>query len=315
MNNYLNKLRNSCFKGVFNYRLLILLIFLLIVGLVYWGENFNKQPITGFSSFDQKEDLAVFYKSLAHNFSVNLPASWSGSYEVVKTSLEDKVELSFYKNSESVKKEIFSILIYPLADWSKKDSLTNEFVLDWTNDKVFVWRSSLTGDLLSEIAATFKLDNQTDQAVFYNVYFHLTSAEETFDCSAVKPVRRSGLKSDTRIEKQALDQLLSGPTAEEVKSGYTSWFNNQTSDKLISLSIKQGRAYVNLKDLKNIIPGASSSCGSAQFLSEIDTTLKQFPTVNKVFYALDGSPANFYNWLQIGCGDEADWCEAEPFKQ
>jgi hypothetical protein len=61
----------------------------------------------------------------------------------------------------------------------------------------------------------------------------------------------------------------------------------------------EGTAYVDLDGLRRVIPGASSSCGSASLLSELNRTTKQFPTVDRAVYSLEGSVNAFYSWLQM----------------
>jgi hypothetical protein len=46
----------------------------------------------------------------------------------------------------------------------------------------------------------------------------------------------------------------------------------------------------------------------------VETTLKQFPTVDKVIFAIDGKPVTFYEWMQIGCYEENNFCDETPFK-
>ena len=75
-----------------------------------------------------------------------------------------------------------------------------------------------------------------------------------------------------------------------------------------------GVAYVILL-ISSLIPNASTSCGSAQFLSSIDATLKQFGIINKIIYAINGDPQSFYEWLQIGCSEENDNCDPTPFQE
>ena len=99
----------------------------------------------------------------------------------------------------------------------------------------------------------------------------------------------------------ALRELLKGPTAAERQSGLHSWFSDATADALQSVSIdKDGRAVVQLADLRDIIPGASSSAGSAMLLQQLDSTVLQFGTVQSVEYRMAGSCSTFWNWLQYG---------------
>jgi len=133
------------------------------------------------------------------------------------------------------------------------------------------------------------------------------------DCSKVYLLNRI-IPKTLEVAKAALKELFKGPTEEEKSQGYTSWFSKETQDILQSVKVKNGTAYVDLKDLRQMIPNASTSCGSAEFFAEVETTLQQFPTVAKVIFAIDGKPATFYEWMQIGCYEENDFCDETPFK-
>ncbi len=131
------------------------------------------------------------------------------------------------------------------------------------------------------------------------------------DCSQVYPLERVLPKTDG-VAKAALQELFKGPTEIEKFQGYYSWFFDQTKNILKNIKIENETAYVDLSDIRQIIPNASTSCGSAEFLAELETTLKEFTTIKKVVFAIDGEPATFYEWLQLGCPDKN--CDANPFK-
>ncbi len=44
---------------------------------------------------------------------------------------------------------------------------------------------------------------------------------------------------------------------------------------------------------------ATTSCGGG-FFSMVDATLMQFPTIKRVYYAVEGNTNDFYEWVQIG---------------
>lgn len=136
------------------------------------------------------------------------------------------------------------------------------------------------------------------------------------DCSAVSPVRRELDVDTTKPEQTAdalLQSLLAGPTSEEKQQGYTSLFSGQTEDALRDAIIRGDTAYVNLKDIRQTIPNASSSCGSAQMLAEVNQTLRQIPGVSRVILAIDGNVKTFYDWIQMGCSADNDQCDASVF--
>ena len=133
------------------------------------------------------------------------------------------------------------------------------------------------------------------------------------DCSKVHLVERT-IPKTLGVAKTALEELFKGPSEEEKAQGYVSWFSEETKDILKGVKIENSTAYVDLDDIRQIIPNVSTSCGSAEFLAEVETTLKQFPAVNKVIIAIDAKPSTFYEWIQIGCAKENDFCDETPFK-
>lgn len=152
-------------------------------------------------------------------------------------------------------------------------------------------------------------ETMTVRVYFGNINFNPNMQ----DCSKVHPVERTVPKT-LGVAKTSLEELFKGPNEEEKAQGYVSWFSEKTKDILKSVKIENGTAYVDLKDIRQIIPNVSTSCGSAEFLAEVETTLKQFPTVNKVIIAIDAKPSTFYEWIQIGCAKENDFCDETPFK-
>ena len=145
------------------------------------------------------------------------------------------------------------------------------------------------------------------------IFFNNTELNKETDCAKVYPVNRQVAKT-TAVAKAALNELFAGPTTAEKAEGYSSFFSSATKNILKSVKIVNEIAYLNLTDIRPIIPNASASCGSAQFLAEVETTLKQFPTVKKVIFAINGEPQTFYDWIQIGCSSENNHCDPTPFK-
>ena len=60
---------------------------------------------------------------------------------------------------------------------------------------------------------------------------------------------------------------------------------------------------------------ATTSCGGSGFFSMVENTLKQFPTIKRVFYAVERNPRDFYDWVQVGeCPKELRNCDNRNFK-
>jgi hypothetical protein len=96
----------------------------------------------------------------------------------------------------------------------------------------------------------------------------------------------------------ALEALLAGPTDSERAAGYRGWFSDRTAAALLHLEVVDGTAHVVFRDLRPVIPNASTSCGSSMLLAMLDPTLLQFDGIDATRYALADQPA-FYGWLQL----------------
>ena len=101
------------------------------------------------------------------------------------------------------------------------------------------------------------------------------------------------------VLRAALTQLLAGPTGSERQAGARSWFSSATAGMFLDVTLGGRQAVVDFRDLRPIIPNASSSAGSAMLLAELDATVLQFDTVDSVVYRIDGDANMFYEWLQL----------------
>lgn len=154
----------------------------------------------------------------------------------------------------------------------------------------------------------------TPPTMTVTVYFGNTALNPgAQDCSKVYPVQRIA-PSSADVAGAALQQLFLGPTPAEKENGYVSTFSAATRDILIRVRVRGDTAYVDLNDVRQIIPNASTSCGSAAFLAEMGTTVQEAAKVRRVLYAIAGDPAPFWEWLQIGCAPENDNCDPAPFR-
>ena len=115
-------------------------------------------------------------------------------------------------------------------------------------------------------------------------------------CDRVLPLLRT--VQAPAVLAGAMRQLLRGPTAGERSRGYGGWFSARTAGHLRSVRIANGVASVDFADFSRVIPNASSSCGSALLLAQLDRTATQFATVRRAVYSFDGSRRTFYEWLQ-----------------
>lgn len=115
-------------------------------------------------------------------------------------------------------------------------------------------------------------------------------------CDRVLPLTRT--VRGPAVLAGAMRALVAGPTATERRRGYGGWFSRRTAGSFRSARIAHGVAYVDFRNFSRLIPNASSSCGSALLLAQLDRTAKQFRGVRAAVYSFEGSRAAFYEWLQ-----------------
>lgn len=135
---------------------------------------------------------------------------------------------------------------------------------------------------------------------------------DAVNCSAVFAVDRT-VPAAPDEAAAALGQLLAGPTPDEEADGYSSWFSAATAGALLGVNVEGDTAYVNLADLRQVIPNAGTSCGSGQFMASLNATTTNATGATTVLYAFDGDPAAFWEFVQVGCGSFNDDCDPAPF--
>jgi spore germination protein GerM len=134
------------------------------------------------------------------------------------------------------------------------------------------------------------------------------------DCNAVKPVTRA-IPRTKGIAKAALLELFKGVNEEEGARGFVSFDPAETSGILKNLNIKNGVAFVNFNAVVyEKLGNATTSCGGG-FFASVGATLKQFRTVKKVVYAVEGDTDGFYEWVQVGeCPHGRKMCSKHNFR-
>lgn len=162
--------------------------------------------------------------------------------------------------------------------------------------------SGCTGGPEAATSPTSSGTADADQRQVVEVY--LGHADRGDPCQDVFPRERE-VPADAAL-RGALRALLAGPTEQEAAEGYGSWFSDETEGMLNEVRVVDGTAHVDFADFSEVIPNASTSCGSTLLLAQLDATVTQFEAVREARYAFDGDPAAFYEWLQRSPpGDEA----------
>jgi hypothetical protein len=135
---------------------------------------------------------------------------------------------------------------------------------------------------------------------------------DPMDCQAVYPVERR-VPMTLGVAAATLRALFAGPTPEEAAAGYRSVFSPASAGLLKGVHIRKGTAYVDLHDLGELLSAATSSCGAAEFQAQVSRSLQRYPTIERVIYAFEGQPHDFYAWMNESCGPANDDCDPRPF--
>lgn len=153
------------------------------------------------------------------------------------------------------------------------------------------------------------------QTTSIKVYFN-NQKMGSDDCGSKAFPRERRVAKTKSVAKAALDELFKGVTPEEEKLGYESLFSKETEGLVISVNIVKGIAYVNLRAaVMEKLGTATASCGSVSYDSTITRTLKQFPTIKKIMFAIERDPAMYYDWVQVGeCPNELKNCSKKNFR-
>ena len=156
---------------------------------------------------------------------------------------------------------------------------------------------------------------QKAETMMVKVYFHnekLNPNQE--DCRKVFPTTRT-IPKTSAVARAALDELFKGTTNEERKKEFWSFPADDTGDIIKSLNVKNKVAFLDFKKVVfEKLGNTTSSCGGG-FYPGIEATLKQFPSVRDVVFAVEGNTNDFYEWVQVGeCPHSKKICSARNFK-
>ncbi|MFA5870809.1 MAG: GerMN domain-containing protein [Candidatus Paceibacterota bacterium] len=112
----------------------------------------------------------------------------------------------------------------------------------------------------------------------------LANDPESMDCSKVFPVVRT-VERVPGVARQALQELLLGPTEGERGDGYITIIPQEIGLHINSVNLDQGLLTI----VFNRPPFMGGSCALAGVLSQIRSTAMQFPSVKEVEMLVEGN--------------------------
>jgi len=122
-----------------------------------------------------------------------------------------------------------------------------------------------------------------NNSTIVEVFFNNNKMDPEFSCNKVFPVERSVLKVD-EPEREALAELLNGPTQSETMEGFFTSINSGV--KIKNITIQGGTITVEFDE--RLEKGVGGSCWVSAIRNQIIQTLKQFPGINNVIISIDG---------------------------
>jgi spore germination protein GerM len=181
------------------------------------------------------------------------------------------------------------------------------------NRYFYIKDAILVAFLLTTYSTHLDANIKEEKKSFY-LYFNNYKITKNSSCALVYPLKRSIDKSSFSVES-VLKNLFMGPSKKEKKLGYSSYFSKKTSNilKHIYLDKENFTAYINLKDIRSILPDITSSCGSTEFISQITETLKQFPNIDRIIFAINGNAKLFYQWINTSCNKYNNYCKFKSY--
>ena len=308
------------------YLLISILLFSLVLLPGCITKNSEPQQMKGY--------IDKTFHSDKYGFTIEFPDTWLGNFSLVEEDQNNIHALSFVYNQLPGKEyPIFRLYIFPFDTWqiykNSQNLILNQQEFAYTKDYVYVLTRTLDNPYSSpqleqfaslvgetgKVVGSFILDDGKKYSPDkFKVFFNNTKLNpDMLDCRLTYPVLRN-VSGTMPYAEQSLRALFAGPTDDEKNAGFQSLFNTSTARVLRSVKIVENVALVNLKDIRTLIPNANSSCGSAQFIAEIEKTLKELPDVYQVYMAIDEDPSRIYEWLQLGCSEQNFYCDKTPFK-
>lgn len=119
-----------------------------------------------------------------------------------------------------------------------------------------------------------------------SVFFNNNNLDPQISCNKVFEVKRTIPKTEG-VARAAIEELLKGPTQQEIKSGYYTSINSGV--KLNDISIQKTNPPSALVDFDEQLQfQVGGSCRVAAIRAQITQTLKQFPSIEDVIISING---------------------------
>ncbi|MDO8740807.1 MAG: GerMN domain-containing protein [Candidatus Woesearchaeota archaeon] len=128
-----------------------------------------------------------------------------------------------------------------------------------------------------------KIAKTVQGTIQVKLYFNNNSTDPEYACKKVLPVDR-GVSETQSVARAALEELLKGPTRQEILDGFFTSINSDV--KIQKLTIENTVAKVDFND--NLEKNVGGSCRVSAIRNQITQTLLQFKTIESVVISING---------------------------
>lgn len=143
--------------------------------------------------------------------------------------------------------------------------------------------SAKDGSEIDKVIIPVKFESELSTLDIQSFFGNTKMDPKTTDCKTVYPVVRK-IAHTNETARAAIEELLKGPTKDELALGYFTSINSGV--QLKSINIVKGIATVDFNQA--LQAGVGGSCKVANIRSQITEAIKQFGTVNSVVISIDG---------------------------
>lgn len=176
-------------------------------------------------------------------------------------------------------------------DWTKETNLN--FIAKLSFDKapkgVNYWlvfnNDNPSGEKIRQFEFRYPVEIDSDYNQSIKLYW-IAKPEMSFGNGQCDSVYESEhfVKKSTEPIKQAIEELLAGPSEKDSQAGFTTSINDQV--KILGISLNGGTLKIDFD--KTIEQSVGGSCRVSAIRKQIEKTAKQFSGVKKVIIAVEG---------------------------
>ena len=267
-------------KKVFLIILIILILAIIVGAFIFWWKNeIEILPV------ETKSGIEVFLPKL--NEEISSPLEIKGTVNG-NGWIGFEAQVGTVKLLDSEGNELASNYLKATTDWMKplvRFETTLDFIsLNIDEGKLVFSNENPSGlpQYNKEFILPVKITKTVKGAIQVKLYFNNNSTDSEYACKKVLPVDR-GVSETKAVARAALEELLKGPTRQEILDGFFTSINPDV--KIQKLTIENTVARVDFDS--NLEKNVGGSCRVTAIRNQITQTLLQFKTIKSVIISIN----------------------------